>query len=167
MPAYFIDTSALLPRYLRRATGHKWVADICHSGRGNRIALAEITEVEIASALNQLVRGNTLKRRQRDESLALFWNQVDSGQYALISITTSVIRRAAGLCDVHSLRGYDAVQLACALIYRDDVRIADAAAASIAGATPLGDPILLTEDKRLGDAARAEGFTVDTPAAHP
>src|SRR5579872_2987279 len=97
VPAYFIDTSALLPRYLRRATGHKWVADICHPGRGNRIALAEITEVEIASALNQLVRGNTLKRRQRDESLALFWNQVDGGQYTLISVTSAVIRRAAGL----------------------------------------------------------------------
>ena len=167
MPAYFIDTSAILPRYLRRARGHKWVAGVCDPRQLNTIALAEITDVEIASTLNQLVRGGTLKQRQRDEALALFWSHVDGGQYTLITIATSTIRRTAALCDVHSLKGYDAVQLACALTFRDDVRSADAAAAATPGAAALGDPIFLTEDTRLTIAAHAEGFAVDTPAAHP
>ncbi|HLY31854.1 MAG TPA: hypothetical protein VKQ36_12565 [Ktedonobacterales bacterium] len=35
------------------------------------------------------------------------------------------------------------------------------------GGQGLGDPIFLTEDFRLRNAATAEGFIVDTPIAHP
>lgn len=35
------------------------------------------------------------------------------------------------------------------------------------GQQPLGDPIVLTEDNKLDDAARAEGFIVDSPLNHP
>ena len=69
-------------------------------------------------------------------------------------------RRAAALCNVHSLKGYDAIQLACALTVRDSVR-------ALHGGATTGDPIFLTEDNRLRDVAKAEGFVVDTPLAHP
>ncbi|MGH2514470.1 MAG: type II toxin-antitoxin system VapC family toxin [Ktedonobacterales bacterium] len=164
---FFLDTSALIVRYLRRAVGHAWVQRICDDASHNTITIAEITEAELAATMNQLVRGGLMRNTSCKRVLSVFLRQVDGNEYRILPITSSVIRRAASLCDVHSLKGYDAIQLACALTYRDDVRIADAAAASIAGAPLLGDPIFLAEDKRLGDAARAEGFTVDTPAAHP
>jgi predicted nucleic acid-binding protein len=130
------------------------------------MAIAEITESELAAALNQLVRGRVIRKKTPDEALVLFWDQINAGEYRIIPIILTLIRHAADLCNLHSLRGYDTVQLAAALTFREDIRLADAAGAA-AGGTPLGDPIFLTEDKRLADAATAEGFAVDTPTAHP
>lgn len=164
MPAaYFLDTSALLPRLLRGAPGHDWLDALSVPTAGNVIAIAEITEAEIAAALNQLVRGGTLRRKRCTTALALFWDDVDHGRYAVVAISSPLIRRAAGLCDHHALKGYDAVQLACALAFREDVRQANLA---LPGGG-LGDPIFITADKHLSDAAKAEGFTVDSPLAHP
>jgi hypothetical protein len=139
---------------------------ICDSSTGNSITIAEITAVELVSALNQLARGGVLRRTRRDQSLALFWQQVAAAQYQLVPVTWTNIERAASLCDIHPLRGYDAVQLACALAYRDDARLLDAAVVA-PGTGPLGDPIFVTEDQRLSTAATAEGFTVDSPLLHP
>lgn len=166
MPSlYYLDTSALLPRLLRRAPGHAWVESICSSSSQNVITLAEVTEAEIAAALNQLTRGGVLRKKLCDEALTLFWSQVDGGEYNMISVVTSVVRRAADLCGVHALKGYDAIQLACALTARDIVRLSDAASVA-KGGVALGDPIFVTEDNRLHDAALSEGFVVDTPLSH-
>lgn len=164
---FFLDTSALIVRYLRRAVGHDWILGVCDKARQNTVIIAEITEAELAASMNQLVRGGLMRKTSCQRALALFWRQVDGNEYHILPVATSIIRRAAGLCDVHSLKGYDAVQLACALTYRDDVRIADAAAAAGPGGIALGDPVFLTEDTRLTAAAQIEGFVVDTPAAHP
>jgi hypothetical protein len=51
---YFADTSALLPRFLRNVPGHAWMRDLSAPTSNNLIAIAEITEAEIASAINQL-----------------------------------------------------------------------------------------------------------------
>jgi hypothetical protein len=68
------------------------------------------------------------------------------------------------LCSAHALRGYDAIQLSCALAAREDIRLA---AQNVQTQVVFGDPIFLTEDARLRDAALAEGFVVDSPLAHP
>lgn len=161
---------SLFPRHERavaalvaRCAGHTWLNALCEPATGNVIAIAEITEAEIAAAQNQLVRGGTLKRKRCATALALFWDQVDHGRYAVVAISSPLIRRAAALCDHHALKGYDAVQLACALTFREDVRQANLA---LPGGG-LGDPIFITADKHLSDAAKAEGFIVDSPLAHP
>ncbi|MGH2517979.1 MAG: type II toxin-antitoxin system VapC family toxin [Ktedonobacterales bacterium] len=158
--SYFFDTSALLPRFLRGSPGHLWVEHVCSPASGNTIALAQVTLAELAASLNQLVRGGILRRRRIEIALSALWRQVDASEYSLIPVDLMMVRRAAALCDVHSLKGYDAIQLACALTVRDSVRAAPAAMS-------LGEPVFLTEDNRLHDAALAEGFVVDTPLAHP
>lgn len=166
MPAvYYLDTSALLPRLLKRAPGHAWVERICGIESQNVIAIAEITEAEIAAALNQLVRGGTLRQKLCNDALALFWSQIEGKEYTILPVTTPTVRRAADLCSVRPLKGYDAIQLASALMFRDDIRRANAAS------TPpndlvLDDPIFLSEDERLSEAATAEGFTIDSPLNH-
>ena len=162
---YFLDTSALLPRLLRRAPGHAWVERICASASQNTIIMAEVTEAEIAAALNQLVRGNLLRKKVCDTALTLFWSHVDSGDYNVIPVSSPIVRHAANLCGFHSLKRYDAIQLACALTARDTVRASDAVRIA-RGEAALGDPVFLTEDKRLSEAALAEGFAVDTPLNH-
>jgi predicted nucleic acid-binding protein len=162
---YFLDTSALIARLLHRAPGHAWVEAICSPRADNTVAIAEVTEAETAAALNQLLRGGVIKRKRCEQALALFWRQVDANEYRVVGVSSIIVRRAADLCGTYSLRGYDAVQLACGLVVRDDARAADAA--QLGNQLPLGDPIFLTEDKRLADAATAEGFVVDSPLAHP
>jgi len=162
---YFLDTSALVARYLTRAPGHTWTRDLCDPASGNQIALVEITGAELAAAFNQILRSGQLGNRIRDRVLAAFWQQMDGGEYQVIPVTSALVRRASDLCNTHPLKGYDAVQLAAALTFRDDARAFDASAAP--GGPIFGDPIFLTEDNRLATAATAEGFTVDSPLAHP
>ena len=162
---YFLDTSALLPRLLRRAPGHAWVEQICALASQNTIIMAEVTEAEIAAALNQLVRGNVVGKNVCDTALALFWSHVDSGDYNVIPVSSPIVRRAADLCGIHSLKRYDALQLACSLTARDTAHTSDAARIA-RGEAALGDPVFLTEDDRLAESARAEGFGVDTPLNH-
>ena|SRR5579884_3433619 len=163
---YFLDTSALIPRYLRLAGGHDWVESLCVPTTGNLIALVEITGVEFCSALNQTVRGGTLSKRISDRHITEFWNDMDTGAYEIIPVSWVLVRRAADLSSLHSLKGYDAVQLTAALTYREDARALDAIEAA-AGRPVRGDPIFLTEDNRLAAAAAAEGFAVDSPLNHP
>jgi predicted nucleic acid-binding protein len=163
---YFLDTSALVARYLRWAAGHVWMRGICDPTSGNTIALVEIVGAEFAAACNQMMRGGLLRRRTCDRALTEFWTHIDGGGYQILPVNSLLVRRAADLCATHSLKGYDAVQLAAALTFRDDTRTADATITSTSGLI-LGDPIFQTEDNRLATAATAEGFTVDSPLAHP
>jgi uncharacterized protein len=104
-----------------------------------------------------MCRGGSLKPRRREAALGAFWAQVERSEHAIISITTPITRSAADLCKRHPLKGYDAVQLACALAYRDKLRGLDPAPANF---------VFLCEDTKLLKAATAEGFTVDNPVAH-
>jgi uncharacterized protein len=62
-----------------------------------------------------------------------------------------VLQSAALLADLHSLRGYDAVQLASALEVRLQVPLL----------------ILVSADGDLNTAATAEGLPVENPNTHP
>jgi uncharacterized protein len=165
MPLYFLDTSALLPAYWRGAKGFAWVSNLIDPSHSNTLFLAEITEAELSAALYSLVRSRHLNKKRCDAMLKLFWEKIDAGGYSIIPAVTPIVRQAAALCEHHSLKGYDAVQLACALAARNATQQADAE--NIArGLPPAGDPIFLTEDNRLASAALAEGFVVDSPINH-
>ncbi|MGH2517981.1 MAG: type II toxin-antitoxin system VapC family toxin, partial [Ktedonobacterales bacterium] len=165
LSVYYLDTSALLVRYIRRRKGHAWMSHVCDSGSLNTIGIAIVTETELAAALNQLVRGGSLRRKHCDEALALFWRHIADDNYTLLPVTAEIARRGADLCGVHALRGYDAVQLACALTYRDVTRAASAdVSQGFEGQND--DPIFVTADTKLRNAAQAEGFSVDSPRDH-
>jgi predicted nucleic acid-binding protein len=163
---YFLDTSALLARFLARAAGHNWVRGLCDPAARNTIAIVEITGAELAASLHQMVRGGNLRQRTCDRAYTAYWLQVDASEYQIVAVTSILVRRAADLCRSHSLRGYDSVQLAAGLTFRDDARLADSQSADL-GNPILGDPIFLTEDRRLAEAALAQGFTIDSPVNHP
>jgi len=55
----------------------------------------------------------------RDRFITRFRQQVRR-RYIVTPSDRTVITRAAALCRVRPLRAYDAVQLACALVLRDD-----------------------------------------------
>jgi predicted nucleic acid-binding protein len=77
-------------------------------------------------------------------------------EYQIVPLTRLVIGRAVTLTQQYRLRGYDAVQLATALIANDGLTAAGLAAA-----------VFVAADNDLLTAARAEGLAAENPRDHP
>ena len=151
--AYFVDSSALVKRYVRE-TGTAWVRGITRRRSSTDIFIALITAVEVTSAIARR-RGVTLSAAQASSLLSRFRKHL-AGRYLPSQITPSLVREAMTLANTHRLRAYDAVQLAAALdVYRDW------------SANRLGAFVLVSADRDLNAAAIAEGLTVEDPNSHP
>jgi predicted nucleic acid-binding protein len=154
MDAYYFDTSALVKRYVK-GTGSAWVTGICDPAAGNALYIARITEVELTSALARRRKAKTLSAAHAGILLAAFQNHL-ANEYALVEITPPVLSAAARLADGHSLRAYDATQLA-ALVEVNLQRQAKS--------LPL--LTLVSADDELNAATTSEGISVENPNAHP
>ena len=149
MAAYFLDTSALLKRYVQE-TGTAWIQSLTAPAAGHALIVARITLAETVAALTRRERGGSIATQDAATALADF--QFDfAGQYIVVEISAGLVARAAALARRHGLRGYDAVQLAAAIEIRD------------------ADPsiTLVSSDRELNAAATAEGLAIDDPNAHP
>lgn len=149
---YYADTSVLVKRHVAE-TGRTWVRSITHPADGNTIFTAQISLVELYSALNRRLREKSISaiRYSRLGSIIdLTW----SLQYVVVALTTPVLDMARQLVERHPLRAYDAVQLAAAIHVR---RTLPPQSSSIT---------FLSADTRLLVAAQAEGFTTDDPNLH-
>jgi predicted nucleic acid-binding protein len=154
MGVYFVDSSALVKRYVRE-TGTAWVRRLTHRKTGNSIYLARITAVEVAAAIARRRRGGTITPAKAASTLYRFRTHL-TGRYTIIEVTPAHLTDAAKLANAHALRAYDAVQLAVAIevdrIYQSR------------GSGPV---TLVSADQALNAAATAEGLAVDDPNAHP
>jgi predicted nucleic acid-binding protein len=148
MPAYFLDTSALVKRYVAE-TGSETVTEIVNSANVS-IVIADITRAEFVSALARRAREGSVSQEQRDALKAAFAVHL-AHEYIIAPLQPAHVTAACGLVERHALRAYDAVQLAVALSVRDLLAAAD-------GLT------FLSADPRLNAAARVEGLLVVEPA---
>ena len=154
MATTYIDTSALVKRYVAEAGSalvRRTVARPVH----HVIYTAALTEVEVRSALQRLVREGRVDTAQA-QRLTQRVRQHFTRRYQLIRITRTVVAQAGLLVEYHPLRAYDAVQLACALTVR-----------RLMHQRGLPPPLFVAADTTLLAAARAEGFLVDNPLQHP
>lgn len=117
MGTYFLDTSAIVKRYVTES-GSAWVSGICDPAAGHSINISQATLTEAVAALCRKARLTSISLADRDKSIALFQRDVRRG-YSVQRVTTAVYLRAGTLCQSHNLRAYDAIQLACALTLRD------------------------------------------------
>lgn len=157
MARYFLDTSALIKRYVRDEPGHQWIAEMCATESGHTIIVAEIALVEVVATFCRMARESPprLQMAEREALIALFREQDVPRSYAVITVQRQIIERAAALCQNHPLRAYDAMQLACALQSRDD--------ALTTGLTP---PAFVCADVNLLASAGAEGMETDNRHDH-
>ena len=157
MARYFLDTSALIKRYVRDEPGHQWIANLCATESGHTVVTAEIAIVEVVATFCCMARETPprLQLAERDALIALFREQDVPRSYAVVIVQRQIIERAAVLCQNHPLHAYDAVQLACALQSRDD--------ALAAGVTPL---TFVCANAHLLTSARAAGMEADNPHHH-
>ena len=154
MAPYFFDSSGIAKRYIVE-TGSVWVGNLTALTSGNEIYLAEITTVEVISALTRRNRGNTLATGAMTQAVSDFRHHLVT-EYNMISISSALLLSAVVLTLKHGLRGYDAVQLAAALQIRNE-RLSLGANA----------PVLVSADIELNAAALAEGLLIENPNLYP
>jgi uncharacterized protein len=153
--AFFLDTSAIVKRYLHEV-GTTWVRSLTNQSTGNIIVVSEVTLVEVAAALAARHRATTgISQHARDTGLTLFKRHFAT-EYAVVTVNRAVIDHAVDLTQGHRLRGYDAVQLASALAGH-----ASFIASGQAGLT------FVAADSDLVAAAISEGLPGDDPLQHP
>lgn len=151
MSHFYLDSSAVVKRYSPES-GSAWLRAVIDSAAGHSVILSEITLAEVAAAIAAKHRiPGGIGREERDKALALFLGHCEA-EYSLVVVTRTVIDRAVRLTQAHKLRGYDAVQLATALLANQS--LVDA-----------GFPRLtfVAADGDLLAAANAEGLGIEDP----
>jgi len=152
--AYFLDSSALVKRYVPEM-GSAWMQAIADAATGNLLIISRITWVEVLSALARRQREGSLNAT--DVSLIIQQFRFDlTNQYSVVEINQILAESAGQLVNQYPLRAYDAVQLAAVL------RIQPAFA--MATSTPL---VFLNADDRLLAIAQTAGLLTDNPNNHP
>jgi len=139
MNLYF-DSSALAKRYLVETGSEdvrRWIED------AELTATSLITRAEVAAAITRAVRMGVLEEQSARRMIDEF--RTDWVSLNRIPVTEDLVARADRLACEFGLRGYDAVHLAAALTWQENLNF----------------PVTLaTFDKELADAARQSGLAV-------
>jgi predicted nucleic acid-binding protein len=152
--AYFLDSSGLVKRYVQE-TGTAWVRGVTRHTKSTYIHIARITAVEVTAAVACRRKERTVTSRQASSILSRFRKHL-AGRYIILEITPALAEAAMTLANKHTLRAYDAVQLAAAIIANKDWTAAG-----------LGSFVFVSADRKLNTAATAEGLAVENPENHP
>ena len=136
----YLDTSALVKRYVAEAGSeavNAWIdaAEVLTTGL--------LTRAELAASVTRLSRMKLMEPAEAQRVLGIFRDEWES--LLRLPVTETTVQRADRLACQHGLRGYDAVHLATALIWRE---------------TTKQSIHLATYDRLLWQAARAEGISV-------
>jgi predicted nucleic acid-binding protein len=154
MSAYYFDSSALV-KYYAQEIGTNWVRGLVDVQPVNEIFTALVTGVEIVAAIKRRERMNLITASDTSAALAVFRNQFRT-RFKAFRTSDTVVDRAMNLAEAHKLRGYDAIQLASALLI--DERMT---------AQGVGPLTLISADDELNEAAQVEGLLTDDPNLHP
>lgn len=118
MVGYYLDTSAMLKRYVDEP-GSSWLRT--QTRHAAPLVSSQLLIVEVTSAFNRRVREGTLTlaeyRRLRD----IFRDDCRT-EYQIVTVLNAVVDLACDLLERHPLRGSDAVHLATALIAHQSLR---------------------------------------------
>jgi len=154
MTTYFMDSSGIVKRYAEEI-GTRWIQALCDVQTGSTIAMAQIGIVEVAAALARKRRDSSISEGEYQGAMRDFIRDAQQ-QYQMVATGQEVINLAVELTRRQMLRGYDAVQLASAMILNRALL-----------AQELPALIFVSADDNLLAAARNEGPSVDHPNWHP
>ena len=153
MRLVFLDTSALVKRYIYE-DGSEWIASLFENSTDTLYYIAEITTVELTSAICRRLQTDQAEIDQgerilNDFDLHLLWELI------VLDIESDLISDARSLVRKHRLRAYDAIQLATAerLNRREITR-------------NLPGVVLVSADLEMLEAARADGLQTENPNDH-
>ena len=154
MTDYYLDASALVKRYADEP-GSTWVRQITDPSAPHTILLAEVTLAEVAAALAAKHRApGGITRQQRDRALSRFLQDC-AESFLILPVDRAGIDRAVELTQNHRLRGYDAIQLATALVTGETLKLQN-----------LPSPVFVASDGDLLTAAEDENLLAENPLDH-
>ena len=142
----YLDASALVKRYVAEAGS----AEVEALVREARLAgTVIVSRAEVAAGLARAMRTRLVTREVASKAREAF--QADWESMVRVQVGEPLAARAAALAWEHGLRGYGAVHLAAALVWRET----------------LGEPVTVaTYDRELWRGAQASGL-VPWPAEMP
>jgi uncharacterized protein len=146
---YYLDTSALVKLYVQEP-GTQRLLGLTRSSNNNRFAVLSLARVEMHSAVRRRQRDGDLDAQNAEHILARFDNHIEA-RFIRQLINEALLDLAVALLDRYTLRAYDAVQLAGCIVLRTS-----------SGHDP---PIFVCSDRRLIEAAEAEGLAAMNPVA--
>lgn len=153
MAIYFIDSSALVKRYISEI-GSAWVLGLFEPTLNNEVFIAAITSVEIIAAITRRSRSGSISITDA----TIIRNQFKSDlrkDYQIVEITESIINSGMALSETYGLRGYDAIQVA-----------AGRAVNSLCIANGLPPITFVSADNELNAAVVGEGLMIENPNSH-
>jgi predicted nucleic acid-binding protein len=116
MATYFLDTSAIIKRYIFEP-GQAWILSLCNPAQGHDLYISQAALVEVVAAICRRAREKSISIAERDRLITVFRQDSKQG-YNIWPVTTDLYHAAGDLCRSHRLRAYDAVQLASVLALR-------------------------------------------------
>src|ERR1022692_1662582 len=99
MPAYYLDTSAVVKRYIAEA-GSAFVTQITNAAVGNEIWISTVTSVEIVAAIYRRVRVGSLTGAEAVAGENRFRQDLQT-IYLLWDVTPSILSQAMALAKMH------------------------------------------------------------------
>ena len=148
MASVYLDTSALVKLYIEEE-GTARVAALTAGRDDVQVVILDITLIESRSAIRRRQRQGDVSGTEAD--LVLKQIEEDAAVSFLLQPSTSaVMEEAARLIDRHTLRAYDALQLAGCLVVRHSVP---------------GPVTFVCADTQLCEAASLEAITTLNPLA--
>jgi uncharacterized protein len=154
MARYFIDSSALVKRYISE-TGSAWVLGLFDPTLNNEVFIAAITSVEIIAAITRRSRSGSISITDATITRNQFRSDLQK-DYQIIEITENIINYGMALSEIYGLRGYDAIQLA-----------AGRAVNTLCIANGLPSITFVSADNELNTAVINEGLKIENPNSHP
>ena len=154
MATYFLDTSAIIKRYIFEP-GQAWILSLCNPAQGHDLYISQAALVEVVAAMCRRAREKSISIAERDRLITVFRQDSKQG-YNIWPVTTDLYHAAGDLCRSHRLRAYDAVQLASVLALRQY---------TLANQAP--EPIFVCADVGLLDIAGVEGLQSENPNTYP
>jgi len=146
MPAYFLDSSALVKRYVNEPGTPVMLVLF---GGPYRLVVSQLARVEVISALARRGRTVVIGEEQWDAVVSALATDFHES-LEVVELGGGVMSRAADLARVHALKAGDAIQLACALTARS-------------GASPETVLTVVSADRELNSAAQREGLETLDP----
>jgi predicted nucleic acid-binding protein len=137
MATLYLDSSALAKRYLPET----WSAAVEDAIAAASVITSVVARPEVSGAVARAVRERTI--RGADGELLLLRLAEHWADFVRLEATEEIAERASRLAWEHGLRGFDAVHLASAVRYREELDL------------PLS---FATFDRQLWRAARAAGL---------
>jgi predicted nucleic acid-binding protein len=150
---YFFDSSALVKAYIGEV-GTSWVRTILDDPQ-HRISMCALAEVEVISALTRRFKEGDLTQVELDQACDEL--SLDCATYIIVDVTSQILESAIGNARNHTLRAYDAVQLASVIAVRTALSATQRNAI---------DLTLVSADNALNHAAHQEGLRAEDPNVH-